>query len=142
MTGTARTAGRILLVEDSHDDAVLIREAFREANEAHELRVASDGEEALTLLRGEEPLPDLVLLDLNLPKLDGHGLLAHLKADPRLRRIPVVVLTSSIGHADIVAAYDAHANAYLRKPVGFAELAELAETVDAFWFGAAVRPPR
>jgi two-component system, chemotaxis family, response regulator Rcp1 len=137
--------GRILLVEDDDDDARLIREAIREVNPTRDVSRVADGEQALAFLRRQAPFddapkPDLVLLDLNLPRRDGRNVLVDIKSDPRLRRTPVLALTSSAAESDIRAAYDAHANAYLRKPVSFSELAEAIRTIEAFWFGAVLTP--
>ena len=138
--------GPILLVEDEADDARLVAEALHEANASRELLRVADADEALALLNRrppyeEAPTPALVLLDLNLPRTGGLDVLAALKGDPELRRIPVVVLTSSAARSDILAAYAAHANAYLRKPVGFDALVELLSVVDAFWFDCTVPCP-
>ncbi|HWO69130.1 MAG TPA: response regulator [Actinomycetota bacterium] len=131
----------VLLVEDNPDDVALIQRAFRKANIANPLRVVTDGEEAVAYLagRGEyadrarHPLPVLVLLDLKLPKRSGHEVLAWLRSQEGLRRLPVAVLTSSREAADVNRAYDLGANAYLQKPVGFEALHELVGTLNLFW---------
>src|ERR1700681_619028 len=112
----------VLLVEDSPGDVRLTREAFREANRSIHLHVASDGVEAMAFLRREgghhrAPRADLILLDLNLPKMDGREVLAHIKEDDSLKLIPTVILTTSDAEADIVKCYQLHANCYLKKPV-------------------------
>ena len=113
---------------------------------ANDLHLAMDGEEAMDFFyrRGrfdDAPVPDLVLLDLNLPKKDGREVLAEIKADPNLCRIPVIVLTTSAAEHDVLGAYDKHVNAYIRKPVGFAALLEVFRTIEAFWIDAALLPP-
>jgi len=133
---------RLLLVEDDSDDVALIRAALEEAGAAVEVHAVSDGRDALTWLRDVDAarLPQLVLLDLNLPGLAGLRVLEELKATPELRRIPVVVLTTSSAPADVTTAYDNHANAYLRKPVTFSQLVDVLRATTEFWLRAAVRP--
>ncbi len=133
---------RILLIEDNPGDARLTQEALREGELEHELMVEEDGDAALAYLRSQEDdaLPDLVLLDLNLPRLDGRGVLAAIKADPRLRRIPVVILTTSSAKRDIEAAYDLHANCYIIKPVDLDSFMDAIRAIEQFWFNA-VRLP-
>jgi len=138
---------QILLVEDDSDDAFLISEVLREASIPTDVHVATDGEEAMDFVHRRDPfanapVPGLVLLDLNLPKKDGRQVLAEIKADPELRRIPVIVLTTSASAQDIFHAYDKHANAYVRKPVGYAALLEVARSLEDFWLGAVLLPPR
>lgn len=131
----------ILLVEDSPDDAFLIQRAFRKANLLNPLVTVDDGEKAVDYLSGaglyadraKFPLPVLVLLDLKLPRKGGHEVLAWLKAQPALRRLPVVVLTSSNETGDINKAYDLGANSYLVKPVGFDDLFEMVKTLQPYW---------
>jgi CheY-like chemotaxis protein len=129
---------RILLVEDSPGDVVLTAEALRDARVANELHVVRDGEEAMRFLRGEgehagAPRPDLVLLDLNLPRMDGKEVLAAMRADPDLAGIPVVVLTTSTRDADILDAYDLRANAYVSKPVDFTRFLDVVRSLEGFW---------
>lgn len=136
----------ILLVEDNRSDVRLTGEAFQEVNASVRLTVAYDGDQALSLLRRqgphrEAPRPQLILLDLNLPRKDGREVLAEVKSDPELRRIPVIVLTTSHADLDVRCAYDLHANCYLRKPLDFAGLIEVVRTVDTFWVRTAVLPP-
>jgi two-component system, chemotaxis family, response regulator Rcp1 len=136
----------ILLVEDNPGDARLTREAFREACIPCNLAVARDGIEALGRLRGEgefagTPLPHLVLLDLNMPRMDGREVLAALKSDPLLRAIPVVVLSSSEADQDVAAAYDLHANCYVAKPVDLEGFIAVVQAIQAFWF-TVVKLPR
>jgi two-component system response regulator len=136
----------LLLVEDSAADARLVREALIENDMAVDLRVARDGHEALELLFGAADggaslTPDLILLDLNLPGVDGLHVLERLKADARLRQIPVVVLTTSAAARDVGAAYDLHANSYVVKPVNFLEFVDAMRSIQAFWLGLAQGPP-
>jgi chemotaxis family two-component system response regulator Rcp1 len=129
---------RVLLVEDSPGDVRLIREAFREADASIHLDVVADGVEALAFLRREDvyidaPRPDLILLDLNLPKMDGRELLAHLREDDSLKSIPTIVLTTSDSNADILASYQLRANCYLCKPAQFDGLVSLVRDITKFW---------
>jgi CheY-like chemotaxis protein len=135
----------ILLVEDNPGDVRLTREALREGKVRNELQVARDGVEALDLLARRGPFadaarPDLILLDLNLPRKDGREVLAELKADQNLRRIPVVVLTTSQAEKDIRASYDLHANCYISKPVDLDRFIEVVKSIDGFWLGVAALP--
>jgi CheY-like chemotaxis protein len=128
----------VLLVEDDPGDLLMIREAFEENKVRNELHVCSDGEEALAFLRQEghhaaAPRPDLVLLDLNLPRKDGREVLAEVKADERLRTIPVVVLTTSDAEEDVLRSYALHANAYVTKPVDFDRFIEVVRQIDDFF---------
>jgi CheY-like chemotaxis protein len=137
---------QILLVEDSEEDVFLAQEALRDAKVASELHVVRDGEAAMAFVRREgefadAPRPHLVLLDLNLPRKDGREVLSEIKTDPDLRQLPVVVLTTSSSDRDILRAYDAHANAYVRKPVNFKQLVQIVGAIDQFWFGIVTLPP-
>lgn len=128
----------ILLVEDNLSDVRLTQEAFRQGRIAHRLSVVSDGEEALSFLRREgkyanAPRPDLILLDLGLPKRDGREVLQDLKNDPELRNIPVVVLTTSDGEQDIRRAYKFYANSYMIKPVQIDEFLRKIRCLETFW---------
>ncbi len=128
----------VLLIEDSLGDVTLTREAFREANEYIQLQVASDGVEAMAFLRHEgvhasAPRPDLILLDLNLPRMDGREVLHHIKADASLRSIPTVVLTTSEAEEDIVKSYQLQANCYLTKPVQWQAFVDLVKSINDFW---------
>ena len=128
----------VLLVEDSPGDVRLTREAFRDANTSIHLHVASDGVEAMAFLRHEgvhvrAPRPDLILLDLNLPKMDGREVLAHIKEDDSLRTIPTVILTTSEAEADVVTSYQLHANCYLSKPVQLDAFESLVKSINEFW---------
>jgi two-component system, chemotaxis family, response regulator Rcp1 len=129
---------RILLVEDSPGDANLTREALRGARVANELVVVTDGEAAMDYLRRRGAYADvtgvdLVLLDLNLPKKDGREVLAEIKSDPALKRLPVIVLTTSSHERDVLASYDLHANAYVTKPVAFTEFIDALARLEGFW---------
>jgi two-component system, chemotaxis family, response regulator Rcp1 len=137
---------RILLAEDNPGDVRLIREALRESRIEPEIEVARDGVEALEHLHrpggaGELARPGLILLDLSMPRKDGREVLAEIKADPDLRRIPVVVLTSSMGEEDVVRAYDNHANCYVRKPIDYDELSSVVAKIEDFWFHTVTLPP-
>lgn len=128
----------ILLVEDNPGDVRLIREALKEGKVANVLHVACDGVEALKALRREAPyteMPriDLVLLDLNLPRMDGKEVLAAIRSDERLKRMPVVVLSTSKAEEDVMKAYELHANCYVTKPVGFDNFIKVIKTIEDFW---------
>ena len=128
----------ILLVEDNPGDVRLTREALAEAKVRNNLAVASDGVEALAYLRHEPPhegaiRPDLVLLDLNLPRKDGREVLAEIKADPELRRLPVVVLTTSTAEQDILESYNLYANCYITKPVDLDRFLAIVTSIEDFW---------
>ena len=143
------TVGRpveILLVEDNPGDVRLTQEALREGKVRNNLSVAADGVEAIAYLRREGEYadavrPDLILLDLNLPRKDGREVLEEIKADPALRHIPVVVLTSSQAEEDIVRAYDLHANCYVTKPVDLDQFIRVVESIEDFWFTIVKLPP-
>jgi len=137
---------RILLVEDNPGDVRLMVEALKETKATNNLSVARDGEEALAFLRrkgayADAPKPNLILLDLNLPKKAGHEVLAEIKQDPRLKLIPVVIVTSSDAERDIVGSYDLHANAYVSKPVGLDQFMDVIRSVERFWLSVAKLPP-
>jgi two-component system, chemotaxis family, response regulator Rcp1 len=128
----------VLLVEDSPGDVRLTKEAFREANRSINLHVACDGVEAMAFLRkrgphADAPRPDLILLDLNLPKMDGREVLAHIKEDPELKTIPTVILTTSEAEADIITSYQLQANCYLSKPVQLDEFEAVVRSINDFW---------
>jgi two-component system, chemotaxis family, response regulator Rcp1 len=128
----------VLLVEDSPGDVRLTQEAFRDAGKSIDLRVAADGVEAMAFLKHEgvhadAPRPDFILLDLNLPKMDGREVLAHIKADDDLKTIPTVILTTSDAEADILTSYQLQANCYLSKPVQLEEFESLVKSINDFW---------
>ena len=136
----------ILLVEDDPGDVLITREALESSKVSNHLSVVSNGEEALAFLRREPPFGDaarpvLILLDLNLPRLDGREVLASIKADPDLRRIPVVILTTSSADEDIVRSYDLHANAYVTKPVDFDQFMSAVRQIDEFFVTIVTLPP-
>jgi chemotaxis family two-component system response regulator Rcp1 len=139
-------AVEILLVEDNEGDVRLTREALREGHLRNRLHVVGDGERALDFLyrRGEyadAPRPDLILLDLNLPRRDGREVLADIKNDASLKRIPVVVLTTSRSEEDLVRMYNLHANCFITKPVDFDQFIQVVKTIENFWFTIVVLPP-
>lgn len=135
----------ILLVEDNPGDVRLTQEAFREARMPIKINVAMDGEEAIAYLRRQAPYelatrPDLILLDLNIPKKDGREVLAEIKADPLLHDIPVVVLTTSNAEQDIQKTYNLEVNAYINKPVDFDRFFEIVQKIEDFWLMTAILP--
>jgi len=135
----------ILLIEDNPGDVDLTREALEESKIKNNLNVAMDGQQALDFLykKGEfsdSPTPDLILLDLNLPNIDGREVLANIKKHKDLRRIPVVILTSSKAEEDIIKAYNLHANCYVQKPLDFKSFTEIVKQIDSFWLGIVVLP--
>lgn len=137
----------ILMVEDNPSDVRLTREAFKDAKVRNRMHVAVDGEDAMAYLRQEgrhrDALkPDLILLDLNLPKKNGREVLAEIKADPELKRIPVVILTTSDDEKDIFTAYDLHVNAYIKKPVDLDQFIKIVEAVEDFWLTVVKLPSR
>ena len=136
----------ILLVEDNPGDVRLTKEAIREAKIRNRLNVVKDGEEAVAYVRrqgefADQPRPDLILLDLNLPKKDGREVLQDLKSDPDLHRIPVVVLTSSAAEQDILSMYDLYANAYVTKPVDLEQFMHVVTSIQEFWLSVVKLPP-
>lgn len=135
----------ILLVEDNPADVRLTREALKDAKVLNRLSVVMDGEEAMAFLRregrhAEAPRPDLILLDLNLPRKDGREVLAEVKEDESLRSIPVVILTTSKSESDVLRSYDLHANCYISKPVGLEQFLRVIESIEDFWLSV-VRLP-
>jgi chemotaxis family two-component system response regulator Rcp1 len=147
MNGPKPLPIEILLVEDNPADVRLTQEALRESKLANNLHTVGDGVEALRFLRRDgdhagAPRPDLVLLDLNLPRMGGREVLEEVKADPDLRRIPVVILTTSEAEQDVVRSYELHANAYVRKPVDFDRFTEVVRLIEDFWFTVVKLPPK
>ena len=136
----------ILLVEDNPADVRLTQEALREGKVKNSLNVARDGTEALAFLRRQgphasAPRPDLILLDLNLPKKDGREVLAEIKSDDELKTIPVVVLTTSSAELDILKSYSLHANCYITKPVDLEQFVSVVKAIDDFWLTVVRLPP-
>jgi chemotaxis family two-component system response regulator Rcp1 len=128
----------ILLVEDNPGDVRLTQEAFKDGKMLNKMHVVEDGMEALAFLKREgkytgAPRPELILLDLNLPRKDGRDVLAEIKADRDLKRIPVVILTTSRSEEDILRSYDLNANCYITKPVGFDKFIEIVKSIEDFW---------
>ena len=150
MTGLLRAACRpieILMVEDNPGDIRLTVEALKEGKVRNHLYTVGDGEEALTFLRrqgryAQAARPDLILLDLNLPKKTGQEVLAEIKDDPDLRRIPVVILTVSEAEADILKTYNLHANCYITKPVDLDRFIEVVKSIEDFWLTVVMLPPK
>jgi CheY-like chemotaxis protein len=137
---------RVLLVEDSPTDLLMTREALERSKLRIEIHAVEDGVKTMEFLRrtgkySNAPRPDLVLLDLNLPKKDGREVLAEIKADPGLKSIPVVILTTSKAEEDIARAYQSHANCFITKPVGFANFNEVMRSIERYWFAVATLPP-
>jgi two-component system response regulator len=135
----------ILLVEDNAGDALLVQKAFELGRIANRIYTVGDGEEALAFLRGEGkysemPRPDLIILDLNMPKLDGREVLAEIKSDPNLLMIPVIVMTTSADERDIINSYKLHVNCYITKPVQVREFLEVIKAIDYFWIGVVTLP--
>jgi CheY-like chemotaxis protein len=146
MIGSNATPIEVLLVEDSPGDVRLTREAFKDAKVHISLHVAPDGAEAMDFLNREgkysnAPRPDLILLDLNLPKKDGREVLEEIKESPALKSIPVVILTTSASDADILRSYRLHANCYITKPVDLDGFLEVVKSIDSFWLSV-VKLPR
>jgi two-component system, chemotaxis family, response regulator Rcp1 len=146
---TDESAGpiEILLVEDNPGDVRLTREALRDGKVHNNLSVVSDGVEALEFLHQEgqfadAPRPGLILLDLNLPRKDGRQVLAEIKSDPALSRIPVVVLTTSQAEEDVLKTYGLHANAYVTKPVDLEQFLKVVQSIEDFWLTLVTLPPR
>lgn len=135
----------ILLVEDNLGDVRLTKEALKESKVVNNLHVARDGVQAMAILRREEgyediPRPDLILLDLNLPKKDGRAVLEEIKEDPKLRFIPVVILTTSQAEADIIKSYELHANCYITKPVDLDQFSIVVRSIEDFWLSIVKLP--
>jgi len=135
----------LLLVEDNQGDIELTKEALEESKLNNNLQVVTDGQQALDYLfkRGEfskRPTPNLILLDLNLPRKSGREVLAEIKSDKNLQKIPVVILTSSKAEEDIIKTYELHANAYIKKPLDFTSFLEIIQAIDSFWFSIVELP--
>ena len=138
---------QILMVEDNPDDIELTVEALKDARVANHLTVVQDGDEALSYLRcrgkyAQAVRPDLILLDLNMPRKNGRDVLREIKNDPKLKRIPVVILTTSQAEDDILHTYDLHANCYITKPVDFNQFLKVVRSIEDFWLTVVKLPPR
>ncbi len=138
---------QILMVEDNPDDIELTVEALKDARVGNFLSVVKDGEEALSYLRcqgkhRQAVRPDLILLDLNMPRKNGRDVLREIKNDPQLKRIPVVILTTSQAEEDILHTYDLHANCYITKPVDFNQFLKVVRSIEDFWLTVVKLPPR
>lgn len=145
-TLTLERTAEVMLVEDNEADIRLTREVLSEGRYPNRLSIARDGEEAMALLRREgananAPRPDLILLDLNLPRKDGREVLAEIKSDPKLKRIPVVILTTSRAEADILQTYELHANCYIVKPVDLGQFIDVIRSIEDFWLRVVRTPP-
>ena len=139
-------AVEILLVEDSPGDVRLTQEALKDSKLYNNLNVVPDGVDAIAFLRRQgnytnAPRPDLILLDLNLPRMDGRQVLQEIKNDENLKRIPVVVLTTSSNETDIFITYNLHANCYISKPVDFTQFINVVKSIESFWFSIVKLPP-
>jgi two-component system, chemotaxis family, response regulator Rcp1 len=137
----------ILIVEDNPGDARLIREALNESEVYNNLYIVSDGVEAMGFLRNEgrfsdAPQPDLIILDLNLPRKDGREVLAEIKSDEKLMQIPVVIMTISQAEEDILNTYKLHANCYISKPIDLNEFIRVIKSIEEFWFSVVKLPPK
>jgi CheY-like chemotaxis protein len=137
---------RLLMAEDDPEDQMLVRKAFAKARLSNELTIVNDGEELMDYLHRRPPYetahrPDLLLLDLNMPRMDGREALREIKADPLLRAIPVIVLTTSSADEDILRSYDLGVNSYIQKPVTFPKLVELVTELGNYWFKIVKLPP-
>jgi chemotaxis family two-component system response regulator Rcp1 len=146
-TMEALTPANVLLVEDNEDDIELTLEALEDSKVRMEIHTVSDGKSAMAFLRREgayanKPRPDLILLDLNLPLMDGREVLKAIRNDPNLTEIPVVVLTTSENEEDILKAYKLHANCYITKPVDFAQFTEIIKKIEGFWLQLVKLPRR
>lgn len=147
MDNSKQTKVKILLIEDNPGDVRLTKEALTESKLSNELIVMNDGVEALKLLRREVnnpdyTLPDIILLDLNLPKKDGREVLAEIKSDDKLKKIPVVILTISKAEEDILRSYNLHANCYITKPIDFHQFIKVVKSIENFWFTIVKLPPK
>ena len=147
MTEPPRAPLGVLLVEDDPGDVMIAEEALKVSRLTSKLTVVPDGVEAIKYLRrengyGDAPRPDLILLDLNLPKKSGHEVLEEVKADPELRKIPIVVLTTSGAAEDVVRSYDLHANVFVTKPVDFDHFTSVIKQIDDFFVSVVKLPPR
>ena len=146
MDTAEKRSATILLIEDSPTDVLMTREALAQSGLLNRLEVVKDGVEAMAFLLGQgryrnAPRPDLILLDLNMPRKDGREVLSEIKNNPRLMTIPVVVLTTSNDEEDILRSYGLHANSYLVKPMGFEQFTAMIRSLEGFWFDMVTLPP-
>jgi CheY-like chemotaxis protein len=146
MSYTYERPVEILLVEDNPGDVRLTQEIFKEGKVRNQLSIAWNGEEALAFLHNEGRFagasrPDIIVLDLNLPRKDGREVLAEIKSDPDLKRIPVVILTTSQAESDLLQSYNLHANCYIVKPVDLDHFVEVVKTIEGFWLQIVKLPP-
>ena len=144
-SGGPGRGAEVLLVEDDEEDAMMTRRALERSRLSLRLNWLDDGEKALALLRGEPeyalaPRPDLVLLDLNMPKMDGYQVLEQIRADPTMTRLPVVILTTSRAEEDVARGYALRANAYIAKPVSLDGMVDVLSAIDGFWFTVVMMP--
>jgi CheY-like chemotaxis protein len=135
----------ILLVDDNEGDILLTREALEEARIVNKISIANDGVEAISFLKKDPPyrdteMPDIILLDINLPKMDGTEVLSIIKNDPELKRIPVIMLTTSSAEKDILTSYDNYANCYITKPVDLERFMDVVRTIEDFWISIVKLP--
>jgi two-component system, chemotaxis family, response regulator Rcp1 len=140
-------AVKVLLVEDSIADSTLILEVFEDEKIAADVAVVRDGIEAMQYLKREgqyeaAPIPDIVILDLNLPRMDGREVLSEMKSTPGLETIPIVILTTSMAEEDIVSTYKLRANCYVTKPIDLEQFVKIVKSIDKFWFTAVQYPPK
>ena len=145
MPGALGRPAELMLVEDNYGDILLTQEAFKTCKISNRLHIARDGEEALKMLRKESPYgdqvtPDLILLDLNLPRKDGREVLAEIKSTRELAKIPVVILTGSRAELDVVRSYELNANCYIAKPIDFKQLQDVVNSIQEFWFSVVLLP--
>jgi chemotaxis family two-component system response regulator Rcp1 len=143
---TTKSSINILLAEDNPADVRLTQEAFKDGKISNNLFVVNDGIEAMAFLRKENkykdvPYPDLFLLDLNMPRMDGREVLKEVKSDPNLKQIPIIILTTSDAEADILKSYELHANCYITKPVDFEKFITVVKQIEEFWFSIVRLPP-
>jgi two-component system, chemotaxis family, response regulator Rcp1 len=137
----------ILLVDDNPTDLMIMAEAFKSTQLKPILHAAKNGEDAMAFLRHahghvDDPRPDLIILDLNMPRKNGHEVIAEIKSDPVLQRIPVIILTSSLAQEDIDRAYAEHANCYIRKPTDFEDFEKVMALIERFWFETVTLPAK
>jgi CheY-like chemotaxis protein len=140
MFATASRPVQILLVEDSPGDVRLTQEVLKDATIANDLHVATDGQQALEYLRGADRRPDLILLDLNMPRMNGRDVLRELRADPALCRIPVIMLTTSSADDDVESSYALGANCFITKPIDFGRFTDVVRAIEQFWLSVVCLP--